>query len=286
MHGNEITSMSFSKNGELLITSDDGVCSLWSSGMWERRIVWRLDCRPSTVILNDGRAAIFVDNALLTWNRFNMMSEICTLLLDHPTMVTLNRAENTSALCVDGSGNLVTASKEGVIAVWDISTGLCSKVLLGHTDKVYALALLDGGLVVSVSADRTIRAWSLVGGICQATLRGHGHVESVCSLRKLGGFASGHCLYIKIWSRSEGSFICKSVLRGHEYVVTSLIQLSDGRLVSGSYDRTIRFWDIATGNSTRTVSVHQNVVSCLVALPNSRGVVSGGRDGQVCITLT
>ena len=37
-------------------------------------------------------------------------------------------------------------------------------------------------------------------------------------------------------------------LEGHSRSLTALCQLADGRLASGSYDKTIRLWDVQTGS--------------------------------------
>jgi WD40 repeat protein len=45
--------------------------------------------------------------------------------------------------------------------------------------------------------------------------------------------------------------------------VKSLAVLPDGRVVSGSEDKTLRVWDLATGQSVMTLKGHTEVSLCL-----------------------
>jgi hypothetical protein len=69
------------------------------------------------------------------------------------------------------------------------------------------------------------------------------------------------------------------VLTGHEGSVACLAFTNDSHsLLSGSWDHTLRRWDIATGKQTGTYDGHENVVYCVVALPGGRYALSGGDD--------
>lgn len=49
-----------------------------------------------------------------------------------------------------------------------------------------------------------------------------------------------------------------------------LIQLNDGRLVSGCDDHTIKFWNITTNQCITTITKLDNCVSCLIQLQDER----------------
>ena len=53
----------------------------------------------------------------------------------------------------------------------------------------------------------------------------------------------------------------------------------DGRyVVSGSYDRTLRVWELATGETKRTLQGHTREVRAVAVTPDGRYVVSGSWD--------
>jgi WD40 repeat protein/tRNA A-37 threonylcarbamoyl transferase component Bud32 len=66
-------------------------------------------------------------------------------------------------------------------------------------------------------------------------------------------------------------------LQGHEDYVTALVVLSDGRVVSGSRDNTLKLWDMKQSQCLATLQGHTNTVSALAVLPDGR-VVSGSGD--------
>jgi hypothetical protein len=66
-------------------------------------------------------------------------------------------------------------------------------------------------------------------------------------------------------------------IEGHTDSVSCVVQLADGRMVSGSLDSTLRLWDIESGVCVKTLAGHTDSVYCVVQLADGR-VVSGSRD--------
>ena len=53
----------------------------------------------------------------------------------------------------------------------------------------------------------------------------------------------------------------------------------DGRrVVSGSNDKTLKVWDVATGKCVATLEGHSSDVYCVAVFPDGRRVVSGSDD--------
>jgi WD40 repeat protein len=69
-------------------------------------------------------------------------------------------------------------------------------------------------------------------------------------------------------------------LEGHANPVAALCLLPDGRLASGSFDRTIRLWDVATGTETARFEGHASWVTALCMLPGGQ-LASGSLDGTI-----
>ena len=69
------------------------------------------------------------------------------------------------------------------------------------------------------------------------------------------------------------------VQTGHANYVTSVAFSPDGKtLASGSWDKTIVLWDVATGTQLRSLAGHTNHISSVVFSPDGKTLASGG-DG-------
>jgi WD40 repeat protein len=71
-------------------------------------------------------------------------------------------------------------------------------------------------------------------------------------------------------------------LEGHSAQVTALCVLPDGRLASGSYDNTIRLWDLTTGAESARLEGHSAWVTALCVLPDGR-LASGSWDYAILL---
>jgi len=82
---------------------------------------------------------------------------------------------------------------------------------------------------------------------------------------------------------SEHSFLDKT-LTGHSDSVQSVVYSPDGRyLASGSGDKNIKIWEVATGKQLRTLTGHSDTVSSVLYSPDGRYLASGSNDKNIKI---
>ncbi|NCQ94376.1 MAG: hypothetical protein GPJ13_04130, partial [Microcystis aeruginosa W11-06] len=71
-------------------------------------------------------------------------------------------------------------------------------------------------------------------------------------------------------------------LEGHDSVVTSVNFSPDGKtLVSGSRDKTIKLWNVETGQEIRTLKGHDDYVRSINFSPDGKTLVSGSADNTI-----
>jgi hypothetical protein len=103
------------------------------------------------------------------------------------------------------------------------------------------------------------------------------HIQAI--RRKQLRLGNVQCSAIGKYRRAKHRNCAVAVGNGRTNVALAravLCVLSDGRLVSGSYDKTIRLWDLMTGAETAGLEV-DTYIDCLVVLANTRPVARGGR---------
>merc|ERR550539_2064914 len=90
---------------------------------------------------------------------------------------------------------------------------------------------------------------------------------------------------IIVWNltRDEENYgVARRSLTGHNHFVQDVVISSDGNFaLSGSWDKTLRLWDIATGKTTRRFVGHTNDVLSVCFSPDNRQIVSSSRDKSI-----
>jgi len=90
---------------------------------------------------------------------------------------------------------------------------------------------------------------------------------------------------IIIWNltREEGSYgVPRRSLKGHSHFVQDVVISSDGQFaLSGSWDSTLRLWDLNSGTTTRRFVGHTKDVLSVAFSADNRQIVSASRDKTI-----
>jgi len=154
------------------------------------------------------------------------------------------------AVTPDGK-QVVSASNDKTVRVWDIATGKTARMIRGESapgnwGAIYAMSLSGDG------------RWLAIGGYLSDADR-----ISASAIR-LYEFASGKLV---------------KVLRGHKQVVFALAFSADGkRLISGSADKTARIWDVDSGQLLAALKGHSAKINAVAFNKNGTRIVTAGDD--------
>jgi WD40 repeat protein/serine/threonine protein kinase len=122
--------------------------------------------------------------------------------------------------------------------------------------------------------------WSqFTGGY--ATLYGHtmGGVDSVSISPDGSRIVSRSGKEVIIWDAARGKEFAR--LQGHSRPVSSVCFSRDGtRIVTGSWDGTVKIWDAVTGTEQTTLRGHTDRVFCVSFSPDGTRIVSGSGDAS------
>ena len=160
------------------------------------------------------------------------------------TAITQLGKHKGSVTCISVfEGTVVSGSEDRSLVLWSDSK---VNVLTGHHKAVTCVTFTpDGAKVLSGSLDQSIRVWSRedlkeIGSF-------HGHSRSVKCVtttvdgrRGISGSLDG-CIIV--WSID--TFVEEQRISAHERMIWCLTA-GESHLVSGSWDNTLKFWDINT----------------------------------------
>ncbi|MEG4441546.1 NACHT domain-containing protein [Microcoleus sp. AT9_B5] len=180
---------------------------------------------------------------------------------------------------------LATGDSDGVVRLWEASSGREILTCKGHTNVVESVAFSpDGEILASASYDKTIKLWDVQTGECLKVLQGHTESVMFVTFNPDGNIlASGSFdRTIRLWEIRTGE--CCKILQDHTKVVFSIAFHPAGEmLASASGDKTVRLWNVGTGECVKTLQGHtKNVFS--VAF-NSAGEMLASGSGDKTVRL-
>jgi WD40 repeat protein len=189
----------------------------------------------------------------------------------------------SAVVVMPDGGRAVSASGDGTLRVWDLTTGRALHVLSGHAQPVNAVAVTaDGGRAVSASDDGTLRAWDLATGRALHVLTGHvGRVNAVAVTPDSGrAVSASDDNTIRVWDLATGQALHPPFVHG-DLVTAVAVTPGGGRAVSASGDGTLRAWDLATGQALHVLTGHAGRVNAVVVTPDGGRAVSASDDGTL-----
>jgi F-box and WD-40 domain protein 1/11 len=199
--------------------------------------------------------------------------------------VPITRLERHTAGVLDvalDAKYIVSCSKDASIIIWDRTTYRPVRTLQGHRGPVNAVQL-RGNLLVSASGDGIAKLWNLDSGVCIKEFpsqdRGLAAVEFSDDARYVLAGGNDHVVYK--FDALTGALLHTSAKHGG--LVRSLfLDAVNGRVVSGSYDQSIRIADYHTGE---VFGLYENWTTSwiLSAKSDYRRVVATSQDGRALI---
>ncbi|WP_069472735.1 nSTAND1 domain-containing NTPase, partial [Candidatus Marithrix sp. Canyon 246] len=216
---------------------------------------------------------------------------------------------------------VATASSDKSVRLWNVKSGKNVRMLLGHKNKVFGIKFIDNGrYLVSASDDRSLRIWHTKSGVTVRILQGHtsgvinvdSYADKIFSASTDGlviawnsdlapqkmlnladkpsstaiapngesvavGFANGK---LSLYSLPDTKLLWEK--SRHAKKVKRLSFSADSRwLASGSFDKTVKLWEVKTGKQQHSFQ-HKGAVNAVTFAPNnSQKFASASYSGEV-----
>ena len=284
-HTDSVIALAISPDGRRVVTSSyDGRVIVWDAssgsdllrlsyasrpGVWARMLAFGAD----GTLHADG-----LNHDLLTWSAQPQIERAFT-----------GHARRVTGLAYLGPDAIVSGDSDGILRVWDPSTGRERRQLVGHTDAVNAVAALpDGRRVVTAGHDRTVRVWDAVSNRQLLRMR-----ETATPATALAVSPDGRRMAAAVPGReADGSPTAGEVIIADTDTGGPVLRLpmtggrvwrlayapAGQRLATACADGKIRLWNPTDGRLEAEWAGHKGRVLAVAFSADGSKVASGGDD--------
>jgi WD40 repeat protein len=180
---------------------------------------------------------------------------------------------------------LVTASYDKTLKLWDPVTGKTVADLKDHADAVYACAYHSNGkYLATCSGDRSVRVWDPVKGTRIYTLAGHTEMVTSLAFHPTAEqlVSGGADKAAKLWNLKADSGENVRTYAAQSDVITDIRFAPDGSsFATATNDGKVCLYDPAKTDPIKTIQASPDAILSIAFSPDSKRLAVGGYDGSV-----
>ncbi|KAF9347819.1 hypothetical protein BGX26_000736, partial [Mortierella sp. AD094] len=179
----------------------------------------------------------------------------------------------TSVMHLPKGGQIASGSNDETVRLWDLETGNCDHTLQGTHWGIFGIAHSPRGDQIAYgSHDNTAWLWDVATGSCSRALKG--------SIKRPAGIRSPFKISDVIADFNNPlSTHLEGVLR-----INSVAYSPNGvQIACGGDDKTVRLWNVETGNCIHTLQGHSKKVTKVIYSPKGDQIASGDDDGTILL---
>jgi WD40 repeat protein len=286
-HTAPVTSLAFSPDGETLV-----------SGSWDGTLkVWDIALQPKSDLLTGHNGhihslAFSPDGKTLASGGSDHTVRLWDLVSGRQaTTLTGHEGELTCVAFSPDGQTLASCGPDKNVRLWDVATRR-EQARFAHRYGAYKIAFSVDGKTLATNDGVTVRLWDIATRREKSAAPLSGYMHSFSPDGKtlaLGGTEGA------IWLRELSTRQAVATFTGHVAMpgagprgahgqprIVALAFSPDGQmLASADHDRTVRLWNLATGQEDACLRGHTDSIWTLAFAPDGKTLATCSRDGTV-----
>ena len=286
--GSTVRALTFSANGEYLVSGDGNGVRVWRVENGEQVANMKtgtVNCLAASkdwkwIAAGTNNGEVFVWNTTTFKQVLKHKEDMFTFdLLPRDKYIRGVDFSPDSSRLLSASGGLFQES--GKAAVWDLATGKQIQTLW-HESLVIAVKYSPQGDRIATATDRSVRVWDSKSGRFLVDIK----VKLTRHLNNGLLWFNDHLFVvsddkIKELDASAGSIVSEWPVHDDNY--HSCIALPKfGEFIAYSTDHTVTFWDTSTHSQLALIQ-HPQAIHSIALSPDDRSLAIGGKRGKISI---
>jgi WD40 repeat protein len=203
-----------------------------------------------------------------------------------------------AAWAPDGS-TIAVSTEEAQVYLWDTATGKLRRRWAAPAGWSLVFSP-DGKTLATGDGDCTVQLWEAVSGrlirrFGKPLERDRPHRLVIAGTTSIAFSPNGKTVAaavtsentIYVWDVASGKEVCQCkghpIGQNHGWVYALAFSPDGKTLFSGSQDRTVRLWEVATGNERARLEGHRGAIHTLALSPEGTHLASGSKDCTILI---
>ena len=288
-HGDSVTSLIILNDGKIVSGSHDNTIKIWDPKNDYKCIKTLKEHKDHVYSLIKLDYCKFVsgskDNSIKIWD-YKDNDYVCIRTL-------IGHSKGVYSLLKLSDGKIVSGSQDRLIKIWDPNNGDCIKTLSGHNYTIeYLIKENDGKFISAASYDKRIMIWDPRDDYTciYDILATANTIRSMIKFRN-GIIGAGTTNEIYRFNPIDEYKNSGTILACNNYKhVTSILNLSDNFIATGSEENTIKLHDFDNLNNgynkigIKTINLHEKTITSLMKLSNGN-IVSSSLDKTIKILI-